>query len=81
MVSAGNERCGQCPALRRQNAELAHRIDFLRALLAQLVGGLRSTITFIEAEQDTPTMPPRRVPAAIHQRLTYIAEQCEGKRV
>jgi hypothetical protein len=80
-VSRDSAPCHQCPALRRQNAELRHRIEFLRALLAQLIGGIRSTITFIETEQDTPSMPPRRVPAAIHNRLTYIAEQSEGKRI
>ncbi|MEU7907941.1 hypothetical protein [Actinoplanes sp. NPDC049118] len=80
-MSRDGGQCPQCPALRRQNAELLHRIDFLRALLAQLVGGIRSTITFIETEQETPSGPPRRVPAAIHQRLTYIAEQSEGKRI
>jgi hypothetical protein len=74
-----SERCTRCPALQRQNAELMNRNTFLRHLLAQLVGGIRSTITFIQTEQDTPTMPPRRVPTAVHARLTYIADQSEGK--
>ena len=76
-----SDRCTQCPALRRQNADLMNRVTFLRRLLAQVIGGVRSTLTFIEQEQDTPSMPVRQVPAAIHTRLTYVAEQAEGQRV
>jgi hypothetical protein len=79
--------CTSCPQLRRQVAELTatvrrqHRlIEFLRRVLAQLIGGVRSTLTFIEQEQDTPTMARRDVPPAIHARLTYVADTAEGQR-
>ncbi|WP_433297429.1 hypothetical protein ACQP2F_41000 [Actinoplanes sp. CA-030573] len=66
--------CPNCTRLAEQNA-------FLRSLLGQLIGGLRAAVAFITAEQDEPSMPPRTTIAAVRNRLTYLAEQAEGKRI
>ncbi|BFU47877.1 hypothetical protein [Krasilnikovia sp. MM14-A1004] len=73
--------CTRCPALHRHIAELEKRNAFLRHLLGQLLGGVRSTLAFIAAEQDTPSLPRRHQLPAIHARLTHVAEQAEGIRV
>ena len=66
--------CPQCAQLRRQ-------VEFLRRQVGQLLGGVRSAITFIDSEREQPSMPVRQMPGALHNRLTYIAEQAEGKRI
>jgi hypothetical protein len=73
--------CGECPRLRAEVVRLSRQVEFLRRLLARVLGGVRSTITFLDAEQETPTMPRRNLPPAVHARLTYIAEQAEGQRL
>lgn len=80
--------CGQCPQLRAevgrlrgQVETLTRRIEFLRRVLAQVLGGVRSVIGFLDAEQDHPTMPRRDLLPAVHTRLTYIAEHAEGQRI
>jgi hypothetical protein len=73
--------CGECPRLRAEVVRLGRRNEFLRRVLAQLLGGVRSTITFLAAEQEQPTMPARNLAPAVQARLTYIAEQAEGQRV
>jgi hypothetical protein len=73
--------CGQCPRLRAEVARLGRQTEFLRRLLGRLLGGVRSTITFLETEQEHPTLPGRDLAPAVHARLTYIAEQAEGQRI
>ncbi len=73
--------CGECPRLRAEVLRLGRQNEFLRRVLAQLLGGVRSTIAFLQAEQEQPTMPRRDLPPAVHARLTYIAEQAEGQRI
>lgn len=73
--------CGQCPQLRAEVVRLGRHNEFLRRVLAQLLGGVRSTITFLHTEQEEPTMPRRDLPPAVEVRLTYIAEQAEGQRI
>jgi hypothetical protein len=60
---------------------LGRQVEFLRRLLGQVLGGVRSTITFLHAEQEQPTMPRRNLAPAVQSRLTYIAEQAEGQRL
>jgi hypothetical protein len=73
--------CGQCPQLRAQVVRLDRQNEFLRRVLAQVLGGVRAAITFLATEQEQPTMPRRDLPRAVHARLTYIAEQAEGQRI
>jgi hypothetical protein len=73
--------CDQCPRLRAEVMRLGRHNEFLRRLVAHLLGGVRSTITYLQAEQEQPTMPRRDLPPAVHARLTYIAEHAEGQRI
>lgn len=73
--------CGECPRLRAEVIRLGRRNEFLRRVLAQVLGGVRSTIAFLHAEQTEPTMPRRDLAPATEARLTYIAEQAEGQRI
>jgi hypothetical protein len=60
-------------------SQLARRIDLLRRVLAEVIGGIRATARFIEDEQDQPTMPRRDLPPAIHTRLSFVADTAEGR--
>ncbi|AGZ39601.1 hypothetical protein [Actinoplanes friuliensis] len=73
--------CGECPRLRVEVMRLGRLNEFLRRQVGQLLGGVRSAITFIANEQEEPSMPVRQLPGALHLRLTYVAEQAEGKNV
>lgn len=76
-----NRDCGECPRLRAEVVRLGRLNEFLHRQVGQLLGGVRSAITFIQTEQEQPSMPVRQLPAAVHNRLTYVAEQAEGKRI
>jgi predicted nucleic acid-binding Zn-ribbon protein len=78
--------CSTCPQLRREiNAlnnvvtQLNRRIAFLRRWLAWALAGIRSTVAFIDQEQEQPSMPRRELVPAIQARLTFVADTAEGK--
>lgn len=60
-------------------SQTARRLDLLRRVLAEVIGGVRAAARFIEDQQEQPTMPGRALPTAIHQRLISIAETAEGR--
>jgi hypothetical protein len=75
-----SQSCSQCAALRAQITGLEHANAFLRGLLAALVGGVRGTVEFMQAEQAEPSMPRGRLSSVVEQRLTYLVERAEGRR-
>jgi hypothetical protein len=80
------QSCATCPDLRAQVNHLQQivsqqqaQIEFLRRQLVEFIGAVRGTVGFIEAEQDTPSAPPRTVVAAVHTRLTFALDRAEGR--
>lgn len=71
----------ECARLRAEVLRLGRHNEFLRRLVAHLLGGVRSIITFLQAEQEQPTMRGRDLAPAVTARLTYIAEHAEGQRI
>jgi hypothetical protein len=66
--------CNQCSTLRDQ-------IALLRQRLAVITTGVRATVQLIDQQTETPTMPRRDLIPAVHNRLTYVLDLAEGKRV
>jgi hypothetical protein len=60
-------------------SQMSRRLDLLRRVLAETIGGIRATARFIEDQTDQPTMPRRDLPPAIHNRLTSIVDTAEGR--
>ena len=76
-----DQACSQCPALRAQISQLQRQVAFLRQALAGLVGGVRGTTQFIDRQLSEPSMPRRELVAAVAQRLAYLIDRAEGKRI
>jgi hypothetical protein len=66
--------CNQCSNLRDQ-------IAFLRQRLAVVTTGVRATVLLIDQQTEQPTMPRRHLIPAIQNRLIYVLDLAEGKRV
>jgi hypothetical protein len=66
--------CNQCSHLRDQ-------IALLRQRLAAITTGVRATVLLIDQQTEQPTMPRRHLIPAIENRLTYVLDLAEGKRV
>jgi anti-sigma factor RsiW len=73
--------CSQCSALAAQVAQLRHQVDFLQQQLSALLAGVRGTARLIDRETEQPSMPRHRLVHAIRQRLSYLLEVVEGRRV
>lgn len=81
------QSCGQCSALRTQVTHLTQQltaarrqVDILHQRVAILLGGLRSTVEFLNREFTEPSMPRRQLLPAVHTRLTTILDRAEGRR-
>lgn len=57
--------CESCAALAAENAHLRRQVG-------ELTGGIQSTLGFIDAELDEPTMPRRDFIPAIQVRLGAV---------
>ena len=87
-MTADTGRCAQCPTLRAQVAQqqqvIAHlrdRVEYLQQQIGFLAGGVRATVEFIDREASEPTMPRRQLLPGVHQRLTYLLDRTDGRRV
>jgi hypothetical protein len=75
------ETCGTCPglhaeirALRAEVNMLQRQVRFLRDLVSYLVNGVRTTVWFIAAEIDEPSLARKRLLPIVTERLVQLLD-------
>ncbi|MEQ7011198.1 hypothetical protein ABN028_34005 [Actinopolymorpha sp. B17G11] len=71
----------QVAALQQQVAALGAQVEFLQQQVGAALAGVRGAVALIEKEMDEPSMSRRDLIQALDQRLRYLLEVVEGRRV